>query len=65
MKYCLQVPPNGVRQDGDGFYLIPLPVSGFIQREDGEKTSAGYIPISIEWDAISEETVVCVGVAAR
>lgn len=32
----LQVPLDYIKQDGDGYYLFPLPATVYVQRLDGQ-----------------------------
>ena len=49
MKHYLQVKPDGVRQDSNGYYLIPLPILGYIQDEKGKPTTpTGYFSLEIK-----------------
>lgn len=44
----LQVPLDYIKQDGDGYYLFPLPATVFIQRLDGQPLNGEhYIKITI------------------
>ena len=52
----LQVPLDYIKQDGDGYYLFPLPATVYVQRLDGqplppeEGEMEGYIQLTIGID---------------
>ena len=52
----LQIPMDYIRQDGDGYYLFPLPATVYIQRLDGEPLDPeegemhGYVQLTIYED---------------
>lgn len=44
----LQVPSNCIKQDGDGHYLFPLPITLYIQRLNGQSLGEEhYIQLTI------------------
>lgn len=44
----LQVPLNYIKEDGDGYYIFPLPASIYVQRLDGEPLDGkDYIRLTI------------------
>lgn len=55
-KPVLQIPLDYIKQDGDGYYLFPLPATIYVQRLDGEPLEpeegemGGYIQLTIGMD---------------
>ncbi len=48
-KPVLQIPLDYIKQDGDGYYLFPLPATVYVQRLDGHPLDGEhYIKLTIK-----------------
>ena len=48
-KTVLQIPSDYILEDGDGYYLFPLPLIAYVQRLDGDPIDGKrYIRIKID-----------------
>ena len=54
----LQVPVDCIKQDGDGYYLFPLPAIVYVQRLDGQPLDKEhYIKLTINENGDIEKVI--------